>query len=113
MLVGWGRGVGLLCLPPCLGVSDGLGCLHLDTESGAGRRGGCGVGGWDGLGVGLGGRRVGVVQLVGAGVLTLTLVVIGVRGRWVVVVLGVRGVAHGWSTLGRGSGLRRRFVSFP
>lgn len=64
----WGR-VGLLSLPPCLGVGDGLCCFDLDAEPGSCGSGGCGVGGWDGLRVGFWARGGVVVLLVGGGVL--------------------------------------------
>lgn len=61
--------VGLLSLPSRLGVGDGLRRLDLDAEPGPGGSGGCGVGGWDGLRVGLWARGGVVVLLVGGGVL--------------------------------------------
>lgn len=112
MLARRGRGVGLFSLPPCLRVGDGLRRLDLDAEPGPGGSRGGGVGGRDGLRVGLGGRRGVVVLLVGGGVLR-RLVLVGVGGCWVVLALGMRGVAHGWPALRRGCALVRRLVMIP
>lgn len=109
-----GRRVGLLGLPPRLRVGDGLSRLHLDGEPGPGGRGGRGVGGRDGLRVGLGVRGGGgvVVRLVGGGVLR-GLVLAGVAGGRVVLALGVRRVAHRWPTLRRPRALVRWPVVIP
>lgn len=53
MLARRGWGVCLLSLSPCLRVGDRLRCLDLDTEPGPSGSRGSGVGGWDGLRVGL------------------------------------------------------------
>lgn len=101
--------VGLFGLPPRLRVGDGLRRLDLDAESRPGWSRSGGVGGRDGLRVRFRSGRGGVVVLlVGGGVLR-GLVLAGVRGRWVVLALGVRGVAHGWPTLRRSC----RFVVIP
>lgn len=62
------RSVRLFGLSPRLRVGDRLRCLDLDAEAGTGGSRGCGVGGWDGLRVGLRGGGV-VVLLVRGGVL--------------------------------------------
>lgn len=107
---GWG--VRLLGLSPRLRVGDRLRRLDLDAEPGPGGSRGCGVGGWDGLRVGLRGGGGVVVLLVGGGILRW-LVLTGVRGRWVVLALGMRGVTHGWPTLRRGCVLVCRLVMIP
>lgn len=112
MLTGRGRGVGLFRLSPRLRVGNWLCCLDLDAEPGPGGGWGCGVGGWDWLRVGLRGWRWGVVVLVGGGVLR-RLVLTGVGGHWVVLALGMRGVAHGWPTLRRHWALVCRLVMIP
>lgn len=93
MLAGRRRGVGLFSLPPCLRVGDRLCGLDLHAEPGPSGSRGRGVGGRDGLRVGLRGGRGGVVVLlVGGGVLRR---LVGVGRSWVVLALGVWGVAHG------------------
>lgn len=110
MLARGRRGVGLLGLPPRLGVGDGLRRFHLHAEPGPGGGGGGGVGGRNRLRVGLrGGGRV-VVLLVG---IRRGLVLAGIRGSRVVLVLRVGGVAHGRLTLRRGWSLVLRLVVFP
>lgn len=103
------RGVGLLSLPPRLRVGNWLCCLDLYAKPGPGGSGGSGVGGWDRLGVRLGGWRV-IVLLVGGEVLRrLTRV-----GRCLMILaLGMRRVVCGWSTLRTGYALVCRLVLIP
>lgn len=111
MLAGRGWGIGLFSLSPRLRVGDRLCGLDLDAEPGPSGSRGCGVGGRDGLRVGLRGGRGGVVVLlVGGGVLKR---LAGVGGSWVVLALGMWGVAHGWPTLRRGCVLVCRLVMIP
>lgn len=51
MLARRGRGVGLFCLSPALGISDRLGGFDLHSEAWPTRGGGSGVGGWHWLGI--------------------------------------------------------------